>query len=346
MRDHTIRIGIVGTGSNTVARHIPGLRACENVELVSVCNRTRESSQRVAGQFGIPNIYNHWQELVKASDTNAIVIGTWPYLHCPVTLAALSAGKHVLCEARMAMNAEEARRMLDAAEARPGLVTQIVPSPFTLGADSTIKHLENQGYFGKILAIDVRSMDGAFLDPDAPMDWRRDPEYSGRNIMTLGIWYEAIMRWVGEATRVQAIGRTFAPQRHAPDSRTMRTTDIPEHLDVTAAMACGAQAHFQISTVAGLSPANEACIWGSAGTVRFRDGALYGGQPGDAELAEIPIAAGERAAWRVEEAFINAIRGQERVTLTTFEDGLKYMQFTEAVNLSIERGKPVDLPLG
>jgi len=346
MRDHKIRIGIVGAGRNTVARHIPGLRACEDVELISVCNRTRESTQHVADEFGIPNVYNHWQALVKASDTNAIVVGTWPYLHCPVTLAALSAGKHVLCEARMAMNADEAQRMLEAAEARPHLVTQLVPSPFTLGVDSTIKHLENQGYLGKILAVDVRAIDGSFLDPDAPMSWRQDREYSGRNIMTLGIWYEAVMRWVGEATRVQAMGQTFVPQRRDSQSRAMKTTDMPEHLDVIAEMACGAQAHFLISKVGGLTPASEAHVWGSRGTVCFRDGELYGGQPGAPALQKISIADEDCAAWRVEEEFVNAIQGKEHVALTTFEDGVKYMQFTEAVNLSLERRKPVDLPLG
>ena len=50
-------------------------------------------------------------------DIDAIVIGTWPYLHCPITLAALEAGKHVLTEARMSMNAAEAHRMLAAAAA-------------------------------------------------------------------------------------------------------------------------------------------------------------------------------------------------------------------------------------
>ena len=344
MRDRTVRIGIVGAGSNTVARHIPGLLACEDVELISVCNRTRESSQRVADAFGIPNVYNHWQALVKASDTNAIVIGTWPYLHCPITLAALSAGKHVLCEARMAMNAEEARRMLEAAEARPHLVTQVVPSPFTLGVDSAVKHLENQGHFGDILAIDVRAVTGSFVDTEAAMDWRQDREYSGQNIMTLGIWYEAIMRWAGEATRVYALGRTVVRQRHDPQSRAMRTTDIPEHLDVVAEMACGAQAHFLISTVAGLTPANEVCVWGSRGTVCFRDGALFSGRSGATALEPIAIPDEEQGGWRVEEEFVNAIRGKEHVTLTTFEDGLKYMQFTQAVNLSLQRKRPGEVP--
>ena len=86
-----IRIGIVGAGANTRSRHIPNLKSQTGVEIVSVCNRSAESSDRVAKEFGIPRVCQHWKELVESSDIDAVVIGTWPYLHCPVTLAALAA---------------------------------------------------------------------------------------------------------------------------------------------------------------------------------------------------------------------------------------------------------------
>src|SRR5438552_3123731 len=137
----TIRVGVVGAGTNTVTMHIPNLQAIPGVTIVSVCNRSRESSARVAERFGIPTIYNDWQELVAAPDTDAIVIGTWPYLHCRATLAALAAGKHVLCETRMAMDLQEALAMRDAARARPQLVAQVVPAPHTLAVDATMQRL-------------------------------------------------------------------------------------------------------------------------------------------------------------------------------------------------------------
>ena len=130
-----IRIGLVGAGANTRDRHIPGFLNVEGVVLVSVCNRSIESSKKVADQFGIPKVYDNWTELVGADDTDAICIGTWPYLHCPMTLAVLEANKHVLTEARMALNIDEARSMLDASRTKPNLVAQIVPAPFTLKFD-------------------------------------------------------------------------------------------------------------------------------------------------------------------------------------------------------------------
>src|SRR2546427_780832 len=76
-------------------------------------------------------------ERVRAPDVDAVCIGTWPYVDCAITLVALDAGKHVLCEARMAMDAAEARRMLDGARRSPHLITQLVPAPNTLEVDAT-----------------------------------------------------------------------------------------------------------------------------------------------------------------------------------------------------------------
>ena len=343
MSSEPIRVGIVGAGANTRDRHIPGLQAIAGVEIVSVCNRSAESSNRAAEQFGIPTAYAHWNELVEAPDTNAIVIGTWPYLHCQATLAALTAGKHVLCEARMAMNATEAWEMYDAAQANPHLVLQIVPSPMTLRVDATLQRFIASGFLGDLLAIEVR-VGGDFLDAAAPLHWRQDFDLSGFNIMSMGIWYEALLRWVGEATRVQAMGKTFTPMR-TDDSGSLRAVRVPEHVDVVADMACGAQLHMQVSSVTGLAGAPEAFLFGSEGTLRVAADTLYGGKRGDAGLQEIPIPAKEAGGWRVEEEFVNAIRGLEKIIHTTPLSGVKYMEFTEAVTRSMQTGQAIALPL-
>lgn len=349
MATETIRVGVVGAGANTKLHHIPKLQAIDGVEVVSVVNRSRESSQRAADEFGIPTVYDSWQELIEAADTNAIVIGTWPYMHCRLTLAALAANKHVLCEARMAMNASEAHQMRDAARRNPRLVSQIVPSPFSFGVDKTIQRLIGEGYLGRILAIDARSNGTAFLDPDGPMQWRHDYDLSGMNIMFMGIWYEALTRWVGGATEVTAMGQTFVSMRKNADG-IMQPCRIPEHLDVMAKMDCGAQLHLQCSTVTGLVGATEAYLYGDQGTLHVdasdaQNNRLFGGRKGDSALQELEIPAAERGSWRVEEEFVNAIRGQEVITRTSFEDGFNYMEFTEAVNRSMAEARTISLPL-
>ena len=343
MAQQTVKVGIIGAGGNTRSRHIPGLQAIEGIEIVGVCNRSQESSQRVADEFGIPKTYGNWQDAIADPDTNAIVIGTWPYMHCRATVAALRADKHVMCEARMAMNAREAHIMRTASRQKTHLIAQIVPSPMTLRVDNTIKRLIAAGYLGDVLAIEARA-GGAFLDSEGPLQWRQDFDLSGLNIMSMGIWYEALIRWVGEATRIMAMGKTFVKMRPDADG-VMRSVRIPEHIDVVGDLACGAQLHIQVSTVAGLAGAPEVYVFGSNGTLRFSGNKLYGGQKGDAELTEIDIPDTEVGGWRVEEEFVNAIRGNEVITHTDFDTGVKYMEFTEAVTRSMQSGTAITLPL-
>ena len=344
MSSNTIRIGIVGAGGNTKSKHIPGLQAIEDVTISGVCNRSRASSEAVAAEFDIPRVFDDWLQLVQDPDIDAVVIGTWPYMHSPVSVAALEANKHVLTEARMAMNAREAHDMLRAARSRPHLVAQVVPSPFSLKVDRTVQRLLAEGFIGNLLAIDVQDR-GAFLDLDGFLSWRHDIRLSGVNAMRLGIWYEAIMRWVGEATRIMAMGKTFVKLRRTADETRQRAVLIPEHVNVIADMACGAQAHFCSTRVAGFAGPSGCSLYGADGTLRFEEGRLFGGRRDGAQLTEIVIPAEDQGKWRVEEEFVNAIRGVEAVSLTTFEDGVRYMEFTEAVFRSRQTGQAIPLPL-
>jgi predicted dehydrogenase len=342
-----IKVGIVGAGNNTRVRHIPGLQAIEGVEIVSVCNRSRESSQRVADQFNIPKIYDDWRELVAASDTNAIVIGTWPYTHCEMTCAALDAGKHVMCEARLAMNAAEAHTMLQKSQEHPNLIAQVVPSPFTFQADRTIQALMADGYLGELYAMTIRGATPEFANPDAPLHWRHQKRLSGFNSLNMGIWYEAGMRWVGHATRVLAQTRICVQKRPDPETGAMVAVDVPDHIDIIADLPGGAQATYRFSSVSGLGPGPGAWLFGSKGTLHFDQASnkLFGGKPGDKQPRDIPIPPEKAGKWRVEEEFAGAIRGQEKIQLTTFAAGVKYMEFSEAVHRSAESGRAIALPL-
>ncbi|MBT3274985.1 MAG: Gfo/Idh/MocA family oxidoreductase [Spirochaetales bacterium] len=337
-----IRVGIIGAGANTRSRHIPGLQAIDGVEIAAVANRSIESGEKAAADFNIPQAMAHWKEIIASPDINAVVIGTWPYLHCPIAVAALEAGKHVLCEARMAMNAGEAREMYRVSLEHPELTAQIVPSPFTLGVDAALRRLIAEGYLGQILSISLRGQSTDFIDYDRVVHWREIREFSGNNILSLGIWYEAIMRWVGRSTKLIAMGKTFQPS--IGKGSTYIITDIPDHLDVTAEMACGAHMHIQLSNVTGVGGTTDGMLFGSDGTIRFTGGRLYGARRGDSEFSEISIPSEEIGRWRVEEEFVGAIRGTESVTLTDFATGVAYMEFTDAVNQSLQQDCAVTLP--
>jgi predicted dehydrogenase len=159
--------------------------------------------------------------------------------------------------------------------------------------------------------------------------------------MTLGIWYEALMRWIGPAETVVAMGGRVIGSRTDPETGRPRFPSIPDHLEVLARMRCGAQARFHFSTVFGLLPEKSITLFGTEGTLRFSDGRLTGGRRGDDELKSVPVRPEEADEWRVEADFISAVRGEAPVRLTTFDDGVRYMAFTEAVHQSLSRGGSV-----
>jgi len=352
MTDQPIRIGLIGAGRNTRDRHVPGFLAQPGVEIVAVANRSLESSRKAAEALG-GNVRAaaDWTEILGMVDVDAVCIGTWPYMHAPMTIAALEAGKHVLCEARMAMDSLEAKAMLAASRRRPSLVAQIVPAPHTLAFDRTIVETIAAGTIGEVIALDARVTVGSdFPDGTAPLHWRQDRDLSGNNVMAMGIWYEAMMRWVGPAASVFAVGQTVVRHRLDEQGRRMPIS-IPDHLDIIGRLESGGQMRFAISTVVGHAPLGaEIFIFGTEGTLRLSvDKAgkmmLEAGRRGENGLSEVTVDPAKRGGWRVEEEFINAIRGREPVTHTDFVTGVKYMEWTDAVAQSLRHGVAVKLPL-
>ena len=341
MSTDTIRIGIVGAGANTRLRHVPGFRANEGVELVGVVNRSRESSERAAAEFEIPRVFDSWQELVADDEIDAVMIGTWPNMHCEVTCAALEAGKHVMTEARMACSADEARQMLACSQAHPDLVTQIVPSPFGFFCTDYVRRLIDDGFLGELRELVVIGADDGFQDTQAPLHWRQDREISGFNVLAMGILHEAAMRWTPDASRVFAQMTTFGPDR--PDG----PATIPDSVQLMTEIEGGARGLYHLSGINLFGPGYHLHLYGSDGTIRvdLGKGTLMIGRVGDETLDEPQIPEEEQGDWRVEDEFIGAIRGTESIRLTDFSTGVKYMEFTEAVTRSADSNQPVNLPL-
>lgn len=335
MQATKLRIGLVGAGTNTCERHIPGFRALPGVELAAVVNRSRASSERVAREQDIPRVADNWRELVEASDLDAICIGTWPYLHAEVTIAALRAGKHVLTEARMAMNTTEAEAMLTAlreAQVRhPGLVGQIVPSPFTLPYDRTVQDLLAADSLGPLRTVSIAHLHGGLANSSTPISWRQRIEFSGVNTLTLGIYYEAVLRWLNaDVTVGGASAQTFTPGRPDAEGRTVPVT-VPDQIAIQGRYPGGARFKAEFGGVETTHPRNQIVLTGEKATLRLdlNRQTLTLQQP---EGSEQPVAIlpEKRGEWRVEADFVESILRGAPVRLTDFTTGVRYMRFTEA----------------
>jgi predicted dehydrogenase len=329
-----IRVGLIGAGRNVRERHIPGFHKVAGCEIVAVANRSIESSQRVAEQFHIPRVYASWQALLDDDSINAVCIGTWPYMHRTLTLAALEQGKHVLTEARMASTAQEARDMLAASLRHPELVCQLTPTSTSYKIDNVLKKLISDGYLGEVLSVEMQRLQTNFADFGGALHWRQDNAVSGYNTLNIGASYESMMRWLGRGNRVMAMSKVHVPfRRNAHGDLTSVT--IPDHVDILYELANGAQVHMRMSATTGLSTGNQLWMYGSEGTIYVdHQQNVFAGRRGDTTLSAVPNPPEQQAYYRVEEQFTNAIRGTEQVTMVAFETGVHYMEWTEAVHRS------------
>lgn len=333
-----IGVGFVGLGGIARARHLPGFRALPGVEVVAVAASSVESARRTAAELGIPRAHADWQSLVADPAVDLVVVATWPDLHVPVTLAALAAGKHVLCQARLAMDLAEADAVADAARRHPGQVVMVVPSPMTLPWDATIARWIRDGAIGEVRSVRMASSGGVTAsDP-----WRRLRRHSGKNVMSLGILYEALLRWLPAAVSVSATGRIAEPEVRLADGR-VEPVDIPDHLVVVAELGGGALLTIDLSATPRPEP-DGVTIAGTEGalTLTWDPPALRHHRPGTGSApVPVPVPPGEAGGWRVEEEIVAAIRTGAPVTRTDVGTAVAYMAFTEAVDAALRSGTRV-----
>lgn len=112
----TLKVGIIGCGGIAQGAHMPGYKKLPNVEMVACCDIDEKKAKEAADKFGIGKVFTDYKQLLKIKEIEAVSVCTPNIAHKEPTLAALRAGKHVLVEKPMAMNATEASAMVAAAK--------------------------------------------------------------------------------------------------------------------------------------------------------------------------------------------------------------------------------------
>jgi predicted dehydrogenase len=327
--NHQLRIGIVGAGNIVRDRHLPALQQRSDVEIVAVSNSTYESGEKFCAEH-CPSAtpMRNWADLLALPDLDIIWIGTPPYMHSAVTISALEAGKHVFCQARMAMDLAEAEEMLAASKRYPELVTMLCPPPFGMRGDLLVKKLLAENYVGNPHDVRLQSFTGTYLNAEAPAHWRQKIEISGLNVLTLGIYVEVLQRWLGDISGVFARGKTLHTERRG--YRVM----IPDLLNVLCAFENGAEGVLEFSGVNACAPTDRVEIYGDRGTLLydFKNDVLRTGKYGEQDLHDVDLPPELTREWRVEDDFLAAVKSKGRIRPhPDFEDGVRYMRVVQAV---------------
>ena len=172
-----VRVGVIGTGLIIRDYHLPVLLANERAEVVAAGNLRAASLEALAREFGIPRIYSDLDLMAKDPEIDAVVIGLPNYLHAPVTIQMLQAGKHVLCEKPMATTVGEAQAMVDAADGSHK--TLMIAHNWRFDRETRwLRDVIDAGVLGSVFKVKEHHVGAAGDGP--PMDgWFARPEYTG-----------------------------------------------------------------------------------------------------------------------------------------------------------------------
>jgi predicted dehydrogenase len=142
-----VGIGIVGVGIGRA--HLQGYAQSPEAQVVAVCDLDEERARRAAEEFGVPNVYTDYAEMLKRGDIDGVSVCTPNYLHAPMTIAAFEAGKHVICEKPLAIKPEEGEAMV-AAGKKAGRIFMTAFNNRFRGDTQTLKRFIEQGELGDI----------------------------------------------------------------------------------------------------------------------------------------------------------------------------------------------------
>jgi predicted dehydrogenase len=173
-----IKVGVIGCGRIANGVHLPNYARIGDVEIAALCDIDEKALGKAAEKYGVTNTFTSAEELLQAADVDAVSICTPNASHAPISIAALRAGKHVLCEKPLAMNAAEARLMLD--EARRADVVNMVG--FTHRFNPTmafIKDVIAEGRLGNVHHLRVLCSVDRLMNPEVGLEWRMLREQSG-----------------------------------------------------------------------------------------------------------------------------------------------------------------------
>ena len=146
-----LKVGVIGCGSIAKNRHLPEYEAQPEVEIKAVCDIVKDRADATAQRYNA-TAYTDYIELLKNEDIDAVSVCTPNYLHAPVAIAALEAGKHVLCEKPMATTVEEAEKMNEAA-AKNGKFLMIGHNQRFVASHQKARELIKNGKVGKVYSF-------------------------------------------------------------------------------------------------------------------------------------------------------------------------------------------------
>lgn len=356
-----IKVGIIGASFARDA-YLPAFAHIPDAEVVALASGRIESARRAAKPHGIAHVHDDWQEMLDTHRPDLVCIATPTVLHAPMVLAAFARGAHVLCEKPTAMNAGEARAMLDAARGAGRL--HMIDHELRFNPNRMrIAEMIAAGEMGAIRHVNIAAIGASWSDPAGRLksDWWSDAAQGGGRLGANGSHQIDLVRWWLGEEPVSVMGEalTFVPDRVDRETGEPWTATADDLTHFTARMQSGARAQVFMSGVAATNMGNTTQIFGARGTLTLSNNderlwfARAGGEFEEITLpdpnADLPGL--NKGIWNVSvlgvlrEMTAAIAEGREPRRGATMVDGLRNQMVLDAVHASTASRRWEDLDM-
>ncbi len=353
------RVGVIGT-SWAAKSPLPTFQSYPGIEIAAICSGRLERAREACERFGAPVALDDYRELVVMPEVDIVYVGSPVALHDPMAIAAAEAGKHLLLEKPLSLDAVRGQAMLDAAE-RSG-VSHIVA--FTMRHFAThvlVRRLIDEGVIGEPRHLAIAHFGGSAVGaPPRGWSWWSDREQGGGLLGAMGSHYVDLARyWLGDFAEVSGSLRTW--QRTTPDGEgRWRDVTSDDGFALIGTMRSGAAVTIHMSLAVRPGPPRRVELYGEQGSVAIEGDELAPGgarvlltRPGESTPSEVevpPLALGDAARGSAVPRFglmieklVRAIEDGERPS-PDIEEALRCQEVLDAVRRSSEEGGSVRLP--
>ena len=345
-----VKVGIVGAGGIGMI-HAASLRKVPGIEVAALCDVLPDRLKAGGAAIGCTNLYADYRKLVAQADLDAVFVCTPNYMHHDITIAALKAGKHVMCEKPMAMNAGQAREMVAAARSARKLL-QLGMAWRQAAESELLKGMIEDGYFGEIyhLRLNLRRRRGI---PGLGGWFTTKAQSGGGCLIDIGVHFFDLVMWLSDnwaperisaATYNQFGGRmkgyTFLDMWAGPPKYD-GVCDVDDYATgFVRFKKCTLS--FDLSWAANVKPENWVEIIGDKAGVRaFGDGPLTILTEESGRLLDVSPQHGKSNLYDDQDRkFIAAVQ-RGKPTGATGEQGLALMRVLDGIYKSAREGKEI-----
>jgi predicted dehydrogenase len=330
-----VRFGIVGFGLHAVKRLMPGFSLSKNCSVTALSRRDIGQARQSAAQFKIPLAFDSVEELCRSSEVDAVLVTTPNSCHLADVLAAVEAGKPVLCEKPLAMNADECRQMVEGARRKSVLFG--VAHVFRFEESTrAIRRLMDDGKIGR--PVFARSEFSFFADPSHPRKWLYDASVAGAGpIFDIGVHCIDSLRFILQDEVVRVTASAGSDQRSG---------DVESAAALILEFSRGTLASVLVSYRAEYRTPIE--FVGETGVIRA-DNAFTVEHPIEVQLWQDGAVADSQTvsnhlAYALQvDAFADAVEGKAKFPILG-EDGWQNQEVLDAALRSIRSGKVESVP--